>query len=222
MNNFDTVIIDKLVKSSPECANSLLRINKTMNRQITSNVSLMNHLVQHFKTNAEKMIDEQLKRALHIYNQPSKIVGIVNTTRNSYNVWYNGLVYSLNYDFIMSESTKEAIEELGKLKECYTKIIKFDNKRKNISSDKNNIVVDMLNDFLLSIPINDKGFTGKIDYYDFLTQFVLLIIMYVLGAIVENRLGEYWIFAYIIVVISLLITLSYYHLYIKGRDIDFF
>ena len=219
MHNFDTVIIDKLVKLSPECANTLLRLNKTTNKQIMCNKSLISYLVQHFKTNAETLIDEQLKRAFHIYNQPSKIVGIVNTKKNDYNIWFNG--YFLHHVLIISESSKNSIERLTKIKEDYIKIIQFENKQNNTSS-KSNPVVDMLNDFLLSIPVNNKDLTGEIDYYDFLSQFTLALMMFVIGSITENRLGDHWFFAYIIVIITLLITLSYYHLYIKNRNIDFF
>lgn len=219
MNNLDTVIINHLVRVSPDCANSLMRLNKKMNHQIKSNKSLIDFLIQYFKNKLESPINNQLKRIFHIYSQPNKIVALVNTRNNKYGIWFSGNTYKVEYDFIESESSKNGIEKLSKLKDDYFKIIKFE-EQQNKNVDKS--LCDVLDNFLLSLPVNDH-FNGLVNTSEFLLQFFSLLIMYIIGMLIENRLSDYdyWIFVYIIVVILLLIVLSYYHLYIKNRHIAF-
>jgi hypothetical protein len=223
MNNLDTVIIDHLIRLSPNCANTLMRLNKTINHRITSNKSLMNFLVQYFKNQIEIQVDEQLKRIFHIYSQPNKIIGIVNTKNNKYSVWFNGQTYKFEYDFIESESSRDGIITLSKLKDYYSKIFSFEkqnNVHHNIQQAIDKSICDLLDDFLLSLPVKDH-FNGLLNTTEFLAQFSSLLIMFVIGIVVENKLSSCWLPMYIIVVSFLLIVLSYYHLYIKNRQVSF-
>lgn len=228
MNNFDAVILDHLIRTSPECANTMMRLNKSINRQVTTNNLLMTFLIDYFKKKIENKIDDELKRSFHVYthsnqlNNPvnhGKIIGITHVKNNKYNLWFDGSYYGQSHDLNISASTKDAINELSKLKIEYEKIISSGNNKKA----KTNPTLDILNDFLLSVPVvNRSHYSGELDVSEFIIQFLSLIVMYVVGSIIENRLGDYWLPSYIVVVIVLLMTLSYYHLYIKNMTISYF